>query len=90
MVAGDRKHTWVHVTYQLGGNIEIIFVTDRWHGHTFLRRHKRVINITRARWVRVSRLCKLLSYSPCVRYTIFAWNGFSVSYEKRTGAGIIL
>lgn len=79
----SRKHTWVHVTYLDDGKINIVFVTDRWHGNTFIRRHKRDLTIERQRWVRVGRLMKMLSYSACVRYTIFAWNGFSVSYERR-------
>lgn len=79
-----RKHTWVHVTYDSDNQIRINFVTDRWHGTTFVRRHKREICIDRQRWVRMGRLCKLLSYSSCVKYTIFAWNGFSVSYERRS------
>lgn len=85
MESGERKHTWVHVTYDPDNTIEVIFVTDRWQGKQFIGRHKRRVCIERQRWVRMARLVRLLSYSACVRYTIFAWNGFSVSYERRSG-----
>jgi len=83
MPISTHKRTWVHVTYLADGSIEIVFSTDYWHGHTYIRRHKKIFLITRQKWVRLSCLMRVLSYSASNRYTVYAWNGFSVCWERR-------
>jgi len=83
MDVAHKKRTWVHITYEANGTIEIYFVTDRWHGTSYMGRHRRLIKIRRSSWPRMSCLLRVLSYSPSVRYTIYSWNGYSVNYEKR-------
>ena len=83
METNNRKHTWVHITYEAHDRIEILFVTDYWRSGRYIRRHKRIVKINRSNWTRMSRLLRVLSYSPNVKYTIFAWNGYSVVYERR-------
>jgi len=79
----NRKHTWVHITYEQNGNIGVHFVTDYWERGSYLRRHKRLIEVNRLNYTRMACLLRVLSYSANVRYTIFSWNGYSVSYERR-------
>lgn len=83
METDNRKHTWVHVTYEANGTIEVYFVSDHWKKGRYIRRHRRIVKLTRSQWTRLSCLLRTLSYSPNVKYTIFAWNGYSVSYERR-------
>lgn len=83
METDNRKHTWVHITYERDGHIEIYFVTDRWKSGKYVVRHRRLIKIERSEWTRMACLLRTISYSANVKYTIFAWNGYSVSYERR-------
>lgn len=84
METANRRHTWVHVTYEASGTIEVYFVTDRWIKGQYKGRHRRLLKYKRSQWTRLSCLLRLMSYSPNVRYTLFAWNGYSVSYERRS------
>jgi len=79
----NRKMTWVHITYERSGDIEITFVTERWLQHRYLGRRSRTVLIRRSKWVRMSCLMRVLSRSPKVVHTIYAWNGYSVCYERR-------
>lgn len=83
MDKSNRKMTWVHLTYERGGNIEIAFVTERWREHRYLGRTSHRYLIEREKWVRMSCLMRVLSRSPRVVHTIYAWNGYSVCYERK-------
>jgi len=81
MEKSNRKLTWVHVTYEANGEIRINFATERWNDGRYLGKHIRTFVLNRHSWVRMRRLVRVMSFSTSVKYTIFAWNGYSICFE---------
>lgn len=78
----NRKITWVHVTYTANGKIYVVFVTERWRDKNYLGKRKREFIITRDRWTKLNCLLRVLSRSVNVKHSIFAWDGYSVCFER--------
>lgn len=80
----NRKLTWVHVTYHSDGSIELLFATERWKDGSYIGKHLRSVWLGREHRHRMGFLIRVISSSPSVKHTIFAWDGYSVCWERVT------
>jgi len=77
----NRRIIWLHVTFLINGDIEVVFVIERWKDGHYQRKRWRKSIFSRLEWQRVGQLMTLVKSHKDVRYILPAYDGWSVCFE---------
>jgi len=77
----NRRIVWLHVTFLVDGRIEATFVIERWGGGNYKRKRRRTCFVDRLQWAKVGGLMQLARNHKDARYTLPAYDGWSVCFE---------